>query len=246
MFRKSQIATAVVYTAISLLLVVSASNASLNVKVGDQKNIAVDSVLVNVTEEPTGDTQLQAELVQYLGQSGEPQIPWKVFTVLLPPDADLQSVSCGIDSLAYKSIKGKHFIKPQPPAATWDENGGTKTVWPEGKRIVDGRDVDIYRTNEFWPQECVRMLRVGKLRDWRVAEIGIALARCNPQKGELEVMSQAEIAIDFKRLNNAAGENSGTGTGRAKKLVCNFEQFADEYDMVVTGEDSTGYTIITT
>ena len=244
MYKKTQ--KAIVCAATCFLMAGSISFASLNVNVSGKESIQVDFGLVNVIEEPGGDIVLQSDQSQYLSKSGEPRIPWKVFTLLLPADVDLQSVSCKAESLTFKSVEGKYSVKPQPPVATWDEKGKTRIVWPEGKEIVDGRDVSIYRTDKLWPKECVRLLRAGKLRNWKVAEIAVALARCNSLKGGLEVMSHAELAIDFKIVKGNTKNNPVKMAGRVRQLVCNFEQFADEYDTTTAGEDSTGYTIITT
>ena len=53
----------------------------------------------------------------------------------------------------FEGIAGIWQVEPMPPVATRDENGREIVVWPEGKRIVDGRDVDIYERDAFWPEE---------------------------------------------------------------------------------------------
>ena len=51
--------------------------------------LAVDSVHVQVTQGLTGEAKFICQDVQWLSRTGEPQIPWKVITVILPPEVQL-------------------------------------------------------------------------------------------------------------------------------------------------------------
>ena len=79
-----------------------------------------------------GEAIFSCDEVFWLSETGEPRIPWKVITVLLPPDADLSSVTCRIDGPLFETIEGTWQVAPMPPIATRDENGQEIVIWPDG------------------------------------------------------------------------------------------------------------------
>ena len=114
-----------------------------------------------------GTTDFVCQDVQWLNQSGEPRVPWKVITLLLPPDAVLETVEVVLRHARYENMTGIWDVSPQPPVALMkqDEN---KLIWPKGKRIVDGRDADIYTEDALWPGKDIRLVHVGQMRKWNL------------------------------------------------------------------------------
>jgi len=150
-----------------------AQGASISLSVGDEDIVALETSSVGVESSVGGLADFSCDDVHRLGNTGEPRIPWKVITVLLPPDADLSTVTCRLERPVLEAIDGTWQVEPMPAIATRDEDGREIVVWPEGKRFIDGRDADIYENDAFWPEEQVRLTGAGKLRKWRLAEVAI-------------------------------------------------------------------------
>ena len=242
--------------------------ASISLSTGTEGIVTLKTAPLEV--ESTGEPVFKGDDIQWLNDTGEPRIPWKVITVLLPPNADLSSVTCRLKQPAYEAVAGTWQVEPMPPMATWDENGQVIVVWPEDKWIVDGRDVDIYERDAFWPEEQVRLSSRGKLRKWRLAEIAIPLVRYNPVSGELLQLTNTEITVDFQREVGLLDIDrpDPIGRSRVRNMAVNFAQAVAAYDRAawdssasknrtateVSGEEdsdspdpsSTGYCIITT
>ena len=197
---------------------------------------------------------------QWLNQPGEPQVPWRVVTLLLPPDADLSSVAASLSG-AYEPLEGTWTVEPAPPPATRDKDGQEIILWPPNKRIVNGRDADIYERNDFWPQPRARVIGTGKLRAYRLADVAVPLVRYNPVSGALiRLCEGAGISLAFQRsaiLKTAAASKTKAdwlGKQRVQGIAANFAQVSPEYDSLVSGSarvtpegmNSKGYFILTT
>ncbi len=223
----------------------------------DNPLLTAESVQVKVDRDKNQRAVFICDGAQWLNQTGEPQIPWKVMTVLLPPNVDLSSVS-GFMEPNFEPVANTWTVKPTPPPVTWN---GDKTVvlWPKDKNIDEnGRDTDIYENDAFWPKENFRMLGTGRLRKWRLAQIAIPLAKYNPISGELLLLSRAEVVIAFERLAQEipvlteAEFSDRIGELSVRRLAVNFEQGRSAYE--ITGgvrildqnEPNDCYAIITT
>ena len=104
-----------------------------------------------------GETEYAAfSGAEVYGEPGEPALPLYTYTFLLPPDADITSIRVAIRSLSEELLAGEFNVRPGAPFAIQGE-----VIWPEGKNIVDGRDVDIYSANAFFPQSYAKITSPG-------------------------------------------------------------------------------------
>lgn len=202
-----------------------------------------DILSPTISRGQTGKAVFGCEPTHWQGSAGEPGIPWRIVTVLLPPDADTSIVSCSVVSAEYDAVEDIWDVEPVPPMMTRDNEGNEIVVWPEDKTIVDGRDVDIYSVDAFWPTEDSRVIGAGKLHGWNLAQIAVPLVVYNPISGELKRLVGAEVAFDYDRDGRSKSGFVGTrtqrhnrGRDRVKKLVINFEQAVVDYQSVSTAE----------
>lgn len=206
-----------------------------------------------------------------LSETGQPDIPWQVLTVLLPADVDPHSVSAAVQahySEAYTSAE----IAPVGPLAVWDEQlGQTVTIWPEDRTLTDGYDMHIYGHDAYWPTDRVRLVHQGMLRTYRLADVAVPLALYNPVTGSIRVLARADVTVSYDTpavLRTQSTESSGRTTsagdviGRSvvQALAVNYQQMADAYEnrtlTLATSDTESenefspllppGYTIITT
>lgn len=235
--------------------------------------MVTDSAQVEVIAGPDSKAIFDADDVHWLSQTGEPQIPWKVMTVLLNPDVDPATVAVTLDhNSTFTSIAGTWQVEPTPPVITW-RDGQKIVVWPEGKTIVNGRDSEIYEDNAFWPAARARLLHTGQLRKYKLAKIAVPLVRYNSVSGELQQLDRAEIVVKSNSMAEAHADQAQAmavsgqiideiGKARVKELVINFDQAHPAYETTISQilpSDSSnnggarmltagnpGYTIITT
>ena len=228
-----------------LCLLASASFAgNITIVTESQSNIVeTDTVNIDI-DSATSMATLSSEDTQIVSRSGEPAIPSKIIKVLLPPDADLSTVTYVVQSTDHEPVEGALDIKPVPPMGTRID-GVEVIVWPEGKEIANGKDVAIYETNALWPRQDARIVSTGELRNFKIVEIAVPLALYNPANKKLWLLTDAVVGIEFERTAEIDPVDT-LGQERTKNMVLNFGQYADEYDVESGSTSSTGYTILTT
>jgi len=249
-----------------LLIFVGPAFASvITIRTGEDASSEVQIVCdeVVVRADDSGSAAFTGGDLRYCNQPGEPQIPWKVMDVLLPPNAELATVVAAMRA-TYDMVEGAWNVGPTTPPTTWID-GKEIVDWPTDKNIEDGYDLDIYRTDAFWPQPRARLLGAGGIHNFRLAKIAVPLIRYNPITGQLLSLAKADLSVTFSRGKAKPVAQSGKrARARVKKLTGNFSAAAGEYDSADgditnmpssdTSEggispadlDSTGYTIITT
>ncbi len=169
------------------------------------------------------------EAYELFGEPGQPLLPVYTCAVLLPPDADLSTVSFSIKGLMEKMI-GNYMVKPAlPPMSIQGE------FWPKNRSIVDGKDIGVYTQNALYPKEHVEITSLGKLNCFKVVSVRINLARYNPVTKELVKMRTGELVVDFKsesnynRSNNRSLKIPLSNMKRVKKHVVNYDEFGRLY-----------------
>lgn len=198
-------------------------------KVDIESQITEVDFNVDVVPTRSGKKLFDCNDVQWISRSGEPQIPYKIVTVLLPPDIDGKTVIAEA-KVKYKKIKGEYRVDPVPPLATWD---GEKTIikWPKGKKIEDGKDVAIYNKNQFWPKKQIFLTQVGKLRQYNLAQIAIPLVQYNPVKKEIRKITDTDISIKYKKKEVVSKKKLDLiGKKRTEKIAINSKQFIKKYE----------------
>jgi len=214
---------------------------------------SVDTVQLQIVSGQAGQAVFAGDGIQWLNRTGQPQIPWRVITLLLPGDVDLTTVSARLDSAMFKSVPGQYVVQPTAPMTTWQ--GAQATGSPDERANLDKSEPDIYQRDAFWPAETVRLLNTGQLRKWRLAKIAIPLVRYNPVRLQLLQLTEARVAVTFARTVTvraaitSAERRDQIGRSAVQKLALNFDQAAPAYDTIAIAEQPTpkpGYTIITT
>ena len=191
----------------------------------------------------------------FLTETGQPQIPFQVIRLLLPPDADLSSVTAKITA-DYSTIEGTCDVAPTPPLGSWDEQGNEIVIWPTKANIVDGYDMDIYSAKEYWPPVEAKIINVGQLRAYKLAEVAVPLFRYNPvtyqlqklQSADIDVLADQDPSVKAADINVAALNNPAAD--RIMDLAANYKDAASAYGYDPATKapnlDLNGYVIITT
>lgn len=195
-----------------------------------------------------GQVYFEGTEIQSIGDTGQPQLPWQVFTVLLPPDTLLSGISCEIEESVYESIEGTWQVGPIPPAATRDENNRIKKFWPNDKEFVDGKELQLYESDMFWPIQPVRIVHRGNLDQANLIQIAVALVRYNPQQHQLQQFTDIRLQVSEQTLQSSAQQASTRKSqgklrnlirSRLQKLAVNYDLAAADYDDASEGISST-------
>ncbi len=180
------------------------------------------------------------------GSPGQPHLPVYTCGILLPPDADLKTVSFSMSGLK-EEIVGKFTVKPAlPPMSIHGEH------WPENRTIVDGKDIGVYSHNAVYPDKHVDVASIGRLNCFKVVAVKINLARYNPVTQELLRMKAGKLVLDWKSESNYSRSHNrllkipSSNKKRVKKYVVNYNEFITDYEADFTFIRESKLAIITT
>jgi hypothetical protein len=234
MLKKTALSAVVLFAA---LMINPGLAATFRINTTGQKTTRINTHKMHMNTEQNGRAFLTAEDAVYRGQAGEPDIPWRIVSVLLPPHADLDSITIRLDNAEYNLLDGVWDIGPVPPTGSWDSNGNPIYVWPEDRVIEDGYDTAIYGTDAFWPAG-PRLVHSGRLDDWQIAEAAIPLAQYNPAAGQVKELLSGDILVDSSRRSRAKADPAGgridarRNRSRIQELTVNFSAAVGDYDAV--------------
>ncbi len=188
----------------------------------------------------------------YGARPGEPILPYSLARVLLPPDADLDSLQAGLTDADWQDLPGQYEIPPAPPAATWDA-GKYVFDWAGKNRslIVVGRDTSVYNKDEFFPKQPVEIVSVGQFRQLKFARLRVWTQAYNPVQKKLRVLAGATAEISVAPATSSASRaNPVQASDFVPNLFSNTLNAAD-YDNFYSppapaAGPTTDYVIITT
>ncbi len=211
----------------------------------DGADATTDRVAAQVTAHPTapGVASFGFDTTAIsLSAAGEPEIPWRVLSFLLPPNADLATVECRVNTASYEAEPGAWLVSPMPPPRAVDQTGKILEDWPEGKKIQDGKDTDIYLNDAFWPAQAARVNSRGSLRGWKMVEVAIPLVRYNAVTTRLERLTALDASLVYNQNRTSAVWSRQIGPERVARLAANYSKAAGTYASAPMGlrdEDGT-------
>ena len=224
-------------------------------------SLGVPAIDVHADRLGTAEFAVTGEDIQWLGQAGEPRLPHRVLTLLLPPNADLGTVNVRLDEPSYLKLAGRWNVSPMAPPAT--RIGDEDVVrWPADRPIVDGRDVAIYTNDQPWPARDAWVLSTGRLRQWRLVQIAVPLMKCAPPSGELFQLESGRVVVAFEHSDEPVVKNTpvtewtdSVGTRAVRQLAVNYATQSPAYARLATAyaphgdleaRGGTDYVIMTT
>lgn len=208
-------------------------------------------VVINIPDQDvrvtnnSGLAEFQAD--ELYGEPGQPLLPVYTVSVLLPPDADLNTVTCSLADAAETEIAGKFDVAPTPPPMTI--NG--LVSWPQNRNILNGKDVAVYTSNKKFPATPVTVTDIGQLSCFKMVEVKISLVRYNPAIKTLFLIQKGSLFVNYMinpsyRAPKDAARIPEEVKFRAQNTVANFKEFINAYSDAYTFVRENCLAIITT
>jgi hypothetical protein len=183
-----------------------------------------------------GEVSVRLEGFEGMMSPGQPMLPYQLYQIALPPDADPATLELQITELTEEAIPGEFRIAPAPPHEACQEPSEKEPPpeserWGEGKIIVAGRDTLVYEEDALYPTEVCGVTYGGQLRKWKVATVAFYPVRYSPVEGKLLLVSQVDLKISFerdsvylKRPEVGALLRDDAFDDRARELFLNFDR----------------------
>lgn len=142
-------------------------------------------------------------------QPGDPELPMYEFCFLMPGDIDPETIQATLENPEWEDIPGTFDIVPVSPDAFVTEE---KPVFLWGEKdprfIVNGKDIGIYRTDRYFPENPLDRPFTSIFRRWNLAYIALRPVRCNPVQGKISLLRFGIIQINFERLKNTKASDA--------------------------------------
>ena len=129
---------------------------------------------------------------------GDPDMPVKIFDVMLPPDVDSDTVRLQAQT-ATEELAGQHFIRP---VSAFQERPEDDPSWGDDKAIYEGKNTAVYDLDAFYPYEPVVLLNQSRMRKWKFVRVAFYPFQYNPVTGKLIKITKADVVITFDRKSS--------------------------------------------
>lgn len=183
---------------------------------------------------------------------GNPILPAKVFNIVVPPDIVWDSLVLTIVDSESEILPGTYEIRPAAPDAA-GILGSVIYDWGGNQNIADGKNMDVYGVDSFFPSEYVKLLPYSQLRKWKYTKIQFSPFQYNPVTGKLKLYRKIKAEIGFQRSDRRMSSqllNDKVMDHLAPDLFYNYTSGKDNY-VSDRGSDQSNngaydYVIITT
>ena len=130
----------------------------------------------------------------FLECPGRPRLPVQVIPILLPEDADLDTLTYTLKNVKELDLGTGWDIDVTPPF----EAGDGSVLVPKQITLVDGKDSALYSTNAFYPPVWAGGVRTGHMRRFKVAHVQIYPYRYNPVTTALKRITSATLMVSVQ------------------------------------------------
>jgi hypothetical protein len=195
-----------------------------------------------------GEVSVRMEGFSSIMSPGDPMLPYQLYQIALPPDADPATLELQITQLVEEEIPGEYRVAPAPPHEPCQEPSEKEPPpesekWGEGKNIFAGRNTFVYEEDALYPAEVSGVTYGGRLRKWKVATVAFYPVRYNPVEGMLFLTRQIDLKISFSRdsayLKRPEVEpllRDDVFDDRARELFLNFDRAKQWYQKPILEE----------
>ncbi len=152
----------------------------------------------SITENTDGTSSISVKGFVNISSPGDPNLPSLKLAVLIPPDADPESVQLQVLAEEHQVLDGTYDIEPAGPAnyKPGTEDAPTYEDWIKDKTyIVDGRNTLVYEEDAMWPDASLRVYPYMQMRKWRFVVVEFFPFRTNPVSKQLELTNFIKVHI---------------------------------------------------
>ncbi|MFA6098221.1 MAG: C25 family cysteine peptidase [Patescibacteria group bacterium] len=162
------------------------------------------------------------------GLPGEPDMPMKTYSILLPPGA--QFIKADIISMESSLIDGSYVIKEAPTPQPIIDSTSADILYKEAAEIPPKQE--IYSSDQLYPVNVIETKQAGQMRKYNIQEITFNPFQYQPLSKKLTFISKVNLRITYNigeaptasRLADTVLDDS------VRELAYNFNQFGDQYD----------------
>ncbi len=193
---------------------------------GEPENKIEYSVYLNSFEiiETELGHKIMAEDFGRLLVQGKPNLPSKIFSIAIPPNAEITKVEFDISNGIF--LSGNYSILPCPPAETIDKYDSIKDT-----TIFDINYGEVYNSNDPYPSENAIVARNSNYRKYSLVDIQVTPFTYYPISNELMYYPEIKIFIHYAVDESLLvfDDNLKRTETFAEKIISNYNQIQGYY-----------------
>ena len=196
-----------------------------------------------------GMTRIKVDGFGFLNSPGNPILPQAVYTLAIPPDAEVESVDLRVLNMQAEPLDGEYDIEAGYPLAAYSE-GEELVSWGDGKIIKGTENALVYESDNPYPEKPVEILSITRLGKWKLVRLTYYPFCYYPKSKKVELIKRIDLEIRFKRTGQKGPAYRETAVDRAgRSMIGNISQVAHLYSspgILSTDCIQHDYVIITT
>ncbi len=186
----------------------------------------------------TGGDTVRINGFSWFHSPGDPQLPSRTYTVLLPPEADLSTISVSATKSSSSEVAKKLDVKACPPFAVQQRKPGPggkgkprtgkakpgglrpdRLEWGDGKKIEHGRNLLVYGHSMKFPSSPVQLENTGMLGQLKFARVRFMPVQYNPVTKKLVLNSSVTCSISFRTGKKGTVSSQALQTLRSRRAA---------------------------
>jgi len=205
--------------------------------------IPIDTYEIETTE--LGD-EISIKDFGHLSIPGKPNLPSKIFSIAIPPGAEVVDVSFELSESII--LQGNYNIPPVSlPRVIGDEN---PEVYQQEQRTYEENYNSVYSSGNPYPSSAVEFVRTAGFRKYNLIDVRINPFTYYPLSGQLIYYPEVDVFVSYEfpeglSTDDVMTDNIPKMEQRAEKIVFNYEQAKNWHPSGKTGRETYDYVIIT-
>jgi len=143
------------------------------------------------------------------GAPGDPQLPSKVFQLLVPPEIDWETLALSIEDRVVELLPHGYDLRAEGPDTAGRDGELIQDWGPGARKLSGGRNLDVYGQDAFFPEAPVELLPYSQMRKWKFARVNFHPFQYNAFTGELRLTRSVRITVRYE-LGSQASWEEGT------------------------------------
>jgi hypothetical protein len=178
---------------------------------------------------------------------GKPNLPSKIFSIAIPPGAEIVDVSFKLSEGVI--IQDNYDVPPGSlPRVIGEEN---PEIYRQEQKIYEENYKSTYLSDNPFPSSNVEFIRTAGFRKYNLADVRVNPFTYYPLSGQLIYHPEVDVFVSYEfpegcSPDNVMIDNIPDMEKRAERIILNYNQAKTWYPTGPLGQDTYDFVIITT
>ena len=167
-----------------------------------------------------------------LSKPGEPCLPSRIFSIAIPPKAELVDIIYDVGESII--LSGNYDISPVPLPNIMVEKNVLSNSFKRCIKTFEENFNLIYGSNELYPANIVEFIRVSSYRKYNLVDVRVTPFNFRPLSGQLVFHPEVKLQLRYclpEKQHCVMVDNSANIEKVAKDIIFNYDRVKDWYSV---------------